>query len=871
MAFAQSPVTVNITNAPGYAVPSDFAGLSFEIGTQRAGRGGVAGYIFSPTNAPVITLFQNIGLRNLRIGGGTVDGTNAVLLSNSQIDNLFGFAQSVGGLEIIYTLQLENGNPSTNASTAQYIWQRYQANLACFAIGNEPDWHSYSYPPYGAGSDPLITGFASYLSDWGNFAAAVTNVAPAAAFSGPDTGNDVDSGAPDDASGHWANNGTEWTVDFAADEPPAKNVTLITQHFYEADGTTQTNAPAFIDAMLSPGWDLITNQTLYNVMAAPVLARGLPYRFTEANEEVGGLAGASATMASALWTLNFMHWWAAHNCAGVNFHNKPWLLTDTIFYDAAGNYEVYPKAYAIKAFTLGGQGNELLPGVVNTNALNLAAYAVADATNVYVTIINKEHNAGARDAGVTIHLNGFQVPGSASVMYLTAPGGNIAASNGITLGGAVITNNAPWSGQWTALNPVANNQCTLTVPASSAAVVRIAQITGPPVISSWSPVFVTNPVTLYAGASPNFSVAALGGGPIGYQWKRGGVSIFGATNSAFRPGSVGSPGSVNYSCFVTNPAGSASVFWSFTVAPPPFAAYPQAVLALQPEDYWPLHEGPDNGAGNQGVICVDEAGANDGVYSNVVLDGSGYSPATDPAGTAVVFGSVASSDSMASQINGVDVSAPNGTNAEFSVAAWVKGVGQQTANTGIVSKGYFNFEEFTLDTGASNRAYRFEVRTAAGTACNANSTLVANDGLWHHLAGVCDELNGLVLLYIDGQVAASTNIAPGSGLEASDATVPMYIGARPSNNTSGGNNQFFGSISDVALFPYALGAAQVQTLYQAAPAPLLAVTKQTINFTGTLVSATNVAGPYSPVPGAAWPSYIPTNNGLPQFFKARNP
>jgi hypothetical protein len=470
---AQIPVQVHVTNNPGFAVPADFAGLSFEIGTQRAGRGGVAGYIFSPTNTPVVTLFQNVGVRSLRIGGGTVDGKSAVLLSNAQIDSLFAFAGAVGNLNIIYTLQLENGNASTDAATAQYIWQNYWAQLSNFAIGNEPDWKSYSYPPYGTGSDPAITGYASYLADWQSFSSAVLNVAPGVTFSGPDTGNNIDEGEPDGPTGHWAANGTEWTTSFADDEGNSPSVTLITQHDYEANGVTQTNAAAFIDAMLSSQWDTITNQTLYEAMGAPLVAAGLPYRFTEANEEVGGLAGASGTFASGLWALNFMHWWAAHGCEGVNFHNKPWLLTDTIFYDAAGNYEVYPKGYAIKAFTLGSQGREEPVELVNPNNLNVSAYAVAGATNLCVTFLNKEHETNALAAAVALQLGGFLPWGGAQAMWLIAPGNSVTASNGITLGGATITNNSAWNGQWTPLVPLTNNQLNLTVPATSAVLVNI--------------------------------------------------------------------------------------------------------------------------------------------------------------------------------------------------------------------------------------------------------------------------------------------------------------------------------------------------------------------------------------------------------------
>ncbi len=80
--------------------------------------------------------------------------------------------------------------------------------------------------------------------------------------------------------------------------------------------------------------------------------------------------------------------------------------------------------------------------------------------------------AGARNATVTIVPNGI-TSASISAMFLTAPNGNIAATNGLILGGAFITNNAPWSGQWTALAPFTNGQCTVTVAATSATVLWI--------------------------------------------------------------------------------------------------------------------------------------------------------------------------------------------------------------------------------------------------------------------------------------------------------------------------------------------------------------------------------------------------------------
>ncbi len=455
-------VTVTITNTPGYTIPWDFTGMGFEAGAVSGGA------FFNATNTPLITLFQNMGVHCLRIGGGTSDGPSASVPSDSDISNLFRFAQSVGSLDIIYSLRLHNGNSATDTAIAQYIWQNDRSQLFAFALGNEPDWSSAQ------SEDPAITNFTSFLEQWGSFADAITDACPGAVFAGPDTGNDVDSGPPDSSSGKWANNGTEWTTDFAADEAGANLVALVTQHEYVADGSTIGSVASYTGAMLSPAWDTVTNQTLYNVMAARVLTNGLPYRFTEAEDCVGGVPGASDTFAGALWLLDYMHWWAAHDCEGVNFHNTRWRTNTVITVNntTAGQLSVYPKGYGVKAFDAGGHGSVEPLGMANPDSLNLTAYAVADFPNYYVTLINREYGAGARAANVSLAFDNFP-PGTVSAMSLVAPGNNVSATNGITLGGAAITNNAPWAGQWTALGSLTNGQFTVTVPSASAAIVQV--------------------------------------------------------------------------------------------------------------------------------------------------------------------------------------------------------------------------------------------------------------------------------------------------------------------------------------------------------------------------------------------------------------
>ncbi len=486
-----------VPGPPGPVVPAGFAGLSFERGPLNPGNAGVAGYLFSPGNSSLITVFRNLGLRSLRIGGGSVDdfipaGTGSDGFTG--IDELFGFA-AAAGVRVIYTLRLLSpsgrpvaGLPSVNARIAGYIWRRYREQVASFAIGNEPDWHAFhSYP--GHPLDPAIyeevpgvpgSAYRSYRATWQGFAAALQAAAPGAPLAGPDTGAYSTRTYTADPAG-----GVSWTERFAQDERACGRDTEITQHHYAGGGPGKTTARQAISNMLSPEW---VNATvpgtqpagttytpypwLHRSNVAPVAAAGLRCRLTEANDYLGGVPGASNAFASALWALDYLHWWAAHGAAGVNFHNKQWLYTATVVPDPAGGYATTPKGYGISAFTLGSAGRARPVAIGNPAGINLTAYWVSRPGEDCVTIINKTHGAGAADAAVTIRPPGPGPPG-AEAMTLAGRAPGDAGGARVTLGGATITGDAPWSGHW---HPVAADPqagVTLTVRAATAAVVRI--------------------------------------------------------------------------------------------------------------------------------------------------------------------------------------------------------------------------------------------------------------------------------------------------------------------------------------------------------------------------------------------------------------
>lgn len=494
------PVTITIGDGAGPEVPGDFAGLSFERGPLNPGNAGVPGYLFSPGNRSLVALFRNLGLRNLRIGGGSVEnmipaGTGRDGLGG--IDNLFAFA-AAAELKIIYSLRILSPQDgpiddlaSVNARAAGYIWRRYREHVASFAVGNEPDWHAFhSYQ--GHPLDPAIyeeipgvpgSAYPSYLAGWRSFADSVAGAAPGAPLSGPDTGaysTHTYTPAPD--------TGVSWTERFAGDERDLGRISQVTQHYYVGGDPGRTTARQAISNMLSPDWvhgtvpgtqpkrtTYAPYPWLYQSNIAPVAAAGLDYRLTESNDYLTGVPGASDAFAAALWALDYLHWWAAHGAAGVNFHNKQWLFTDTIVPAPGGpgaGYAITPKGYSIKAFTLIPPGRVRPVTIGNEDGLSLTAYCIGGTGGDYVTVINKTHGPGAADAAVTISPPG---PGPLGAQVMTLAGREPGDATGqvATLGGQAITGDGPWQGTWDRLPADPAAGISLTVRAATAAVVRI--------------------------------------------------------------------------------------------------------------------------------------------------------------------------------------------------------------------------------------------------------------------------------------------------------------------------------------------------------------------------------------------------------------
>ena len=449
-AFAQSAVTVIVDpKSPGAAIPGDYCGLSFGTIVLKKG---THGYLFDTTNTQMLTLFRQLGIKHLRIGGTAVDTNKSGFEPGKQdVDALFRFAKAAG-VNVVYSLRLENGDTAYDASMATYVWDNYRKYLDCFAIGNEPDIYR--------GGDPEISGYPSYHGKWKRFAEATLRSVPAAKLGGPD-----------------ATSNSPWETNFARDEAGSGYVTSIFAHYYVGGGSDKKTGQQLIDEMLSPSWPASNYPDRLKVTGVTASQLGLAYRFTEANSYYGnGVVGGSNSFATALFSLDFLHWWAAHGCRGIDLHCTMARLNTTIYAGQKGDYQIFPIGYGVSAFGIGGRGNSFPVETINGDSLNLTCYATGGVGNMYVTVVNKEHSAGARDANVSISAAGL--PRYAAVIYLNSLNGESGPSSEVRLGGATINNHGTFEGRWERISDAATGQITVNVPAMSAAIVRFSEQPG---------------------------------------------------------------------------------------------------------------------------------------------------------------------------------------------------------------------------------------------------------------------------------------------------------------------------------------------------------------------------------------------------------
>jgi hypothetical protein len=200
-------------------------------------------------------------------------------------------------------------------------------------------------------------------------------------------------------------------------------------------------------------------------------------------------------------------------------------------------------------------------------------------------------------------------------------------------------------------------------------------------------------------------------------------------------------------------------------------------------------------------------------------------------------------NSLVNGINDVDFGrAASSPGATFSVEAWAFG-GNQSVDAAVVAKGYNGIlnpgigtgtEQYAIDVSGGNpRKFRFLVRDASGQGYQAQSLVTPYDATtlqptWHHVVGVCDQPNGKVSIYVDGLLAGSAAIPATAGIIAQ--ALPTTIGSRASSSIAEFDNQWSGSIDDVAIYGTVLSPSQVLAHYFAGQRPPI-ITLQPTNQT----------------------------------------
>jgi len=451
---------------PTHALPSEFAGLSYETEAMLADAGGR--HYFSSDRPSLLNMFKTLGVKSLRLGGNFADKPGVPSPSHADIDALFEFARTAN-LKVIYTLRLrEVDSPNEAAAIARYIMAKYGEQMAYFEIGNEPDVYLKTYPAYRA----KLTQFMD----------AIRAAAPEARFCGPS-----------------AANAAEWARDVSQTLGREGQIQLITQHAYFGGNSRDAEKdPAAYRARLLSTELLSKYQSFYDSFVPIALENRCRYRIEETNSCYnGGAPGVSDSFAAALWGLDYMFWWAQHRSEGLNFHTGDTVAAAddhvpcryAVFTTAPGGYFARPLAYSMVAFNSVGDGT-LVPLKIEPPAqFNLTAYGLRSASDGFcVVILNKEVAAqsgtpsaevtptgsAGREAQVAINLG--QTYARGEVMRLISPGNDPAVASGITFGGAGISNDGKWQGQWSPLQPPdAAGEFRIRVPASSAVVIRLTQ------------------------------------------------------------------------------------------------------------------------------------------------------------------------------------------------------------------------------------------------------------------------------------------------------------------------------------------------------------------------------------------------------------
>ena len=443
--------------------PGDFAGMSFEQETVRSDFNGGSDVHLSwleGGNTVYNQFVKTLGVHNVRIGANTGEGGSYPYPTDFDGAHVNDFAAEVGtGL----LWQLPIGNARYNVSTYAGYAQRMMSNKAgksqafrtVFEGGNEPDVNGVSYATWQSRFDGYFDALVSPLG------ANLFMTGPSAAFN-----QSYANSFATDANYH---NGNQ------------SKIRYIAQHWYPNGGRADySSVDAAIDAMLSSA-NGTKYQNFYGNFGQTAVNNGYLGRISESNSMYsGGFPGASDSFASALWSLDYLCFFAQNtHLEGINFHTA----NETAAYNPiepvgrASSYTLMGVGYGILAYSQWSTGNgnkAIAQSTSNPEGINFANYANLQADgSIRMALINKTHQSStSTNNNVTVTVNPGRSYGHAQVMYLSQVNGDATQTAGISLGGQDVSQTGTWTGGYTQTILPTGNSFTISVPHTSAALVR---------------------------------------------------------------------------------------------------------------------------------------------------------------------------------------------------------------------------------------------------------------------------------------------------------------------------------------------------------------------------------------------------------------
>jgi O-glycosyl hydrolase len=494
--------------------------------------------------------------------------------------------------------------------------------------------------------------------------------------------------------------------------------------------------------------------------------------------EYGDNDGTGLTMAqrihddiTVMGARAWCYWQVIDNATGWGFLYNPLVAPTNASYTT--NYTINEKFYAMGQFSeFVRPGNEIIS--VNDSS-TLAAYNPTNSTLILVIV-----NTNTTSLNVTYNLTDFG----------SKPWQVIATQTSATESMAPLP-----------IPIVTAEKFTSAIPAQSITTFTLTTNLFAPVITSQFPTPQTNGLPVFPGETLTLAVAVTGSVPLYYQWVSNGITVIGATNSSYTPPSTFTSNSVTlFNCLVSNIVGSATgAGWSVSAVPAPTAAYAQAVLALLPAGYWPMHEveavAPGDWETNYGTLGVlgtayyPDWSVNSGAFLH--QEPGALTSDTD---AAVFFTGPAGGGTATNGLFVPHTSAQATLTPPFSAECWFMATNIGAAGGDILSQGdgtktvglrlyYQNSPSDPVNLLTYNGS-------AAGLMSYATASMASNQ--WHHLVLTCDAATNMSAWWDGTLVSGPTAFA---GKYRPDNHVPFTVGTGLGNTRA-----FHGLIDEVAVY-----------------------------------------------------------------------